>query len=62
MLAEHRLERCLAAADRVIALEHGAVACDATPGAFVAWAAASARSWCPRPRGCSRWPGSTRCR
>ena len=25
VLAEHRLERCLAAADRVIALQHGAV-------------------------------------
>ena len=29
VLAEHRLERCLAAADRVLALDDGAVACDA---------------------------------
>ena len=29
VLAEHRLERCLAAADRVVALRDGAVACDA---------------------------------
>ncbi len=39
VLAEHRLERCLAAADRVIALEHGAIACDAEPSSFLAWAA-----------------------
>ena len=38
MLAEHRLERCLAAADRVIALRDGAVACDADPATFLAWA------------------------
>jgi energy-coupling factor transport system ATP-binding protein len=35
VLAEHRLERCLAAADRVIALEHGAVAIDADPRGFL---------------------------
>jgi energy-coupling factor transporter ATP-binding protein EcfA2 len=39
VLAEHRLERCLAAADRVIAFEDGAVACDAPPAEFLAWAA-----------------------
>ncbi len=38
LLAEHRLERCLGAADRVIALERGAVACDAAPGGFLDWA------------------------
>lgn len=38
LLAEHRLERCLPAADRVVALIDGAVACDATPGDFLAWA------------------------
>jgi energy-coupling factor transport system ATP-binding protein len=38
LLAEHRLERCLAAADRVIALEHGRVACDGDPQAFLGWA------------------------
>ncbi|MCW3003246.1 MAG: transporter related protein, partial [Conexibacter sp.] len=39
VLAEHRLERCLPAADRVIALADGAVACDAPPPDFLAWAA-----------------------
>jgi energy-coupling factor transport system ATP-binding protein len=33
VLAEHRLERCLAAADRVIALEDGAIASTPTPAA-----------------------------
>jgi len=39
VIAEHRLERCLPAADRVIALAGGAVACDAAPAEFLAWAA-----------------------
>ncbi len=38
LLAEHRLERCLTGADRVIAMEHGRVACDGDPAAFVQWA------------------------
>jgi energy-coupling factor transport system ATP-binding protein len=38
LLAEHRLERCLAAADRVIAMEAGAVSFDGSPGEFLAWA------------------------
>ena len=38
VLAEHRLERCLGAADRVIALVDGVVACDASPEGFLAWA------------------------
>ena len=38
LLAEHRLERCLGAADRVIALQDGALACDADPVSFLAWA------------------------
>jgi energy-coupling factor transporter ATP-binding protein EcfA2 len=38
LLAEHRLERCLGAADRVIALIDGTVACDGSPEAFLAWA------------------------
>ncbi len=42
VLAEHRLERCLHAADRVIALQDGAVACDRAPAEFLAWAAAHA--------------------
>ncbi len=42
VLSEHRLERCLAAADRVIALQDGRVACDATPERFLAWAGGAA--------------------
>ena len=38
LLAEHRLERCLGAADRVIALHDGALVCDADPVSFLAWA------------------------
>jgi energy-coupling factor transporter ATP-binding protein EcfA2 len=38
LLAEHRLERCLAAADRVIAMGSGAVAFDGTPRDFLVWA------------------------
>jgi energy-coupling factor transporter ATP-binding protein EcfA2 len=37
LLAEHRLERCLAAADRVIAMDSGAISFDGTPGDFLAW-------------------------
>ncbi len=37
-LAEHRLERCLAAADRVIAMDAGAIAFDGNPRNFLAWA------------------------
>jgi energy-coupling factor transport system ATP-binding protein len=39
VLSEHRLERCLPAADRVLALDRGAVVCDAAPRDFLAWAA-----------------------
>lgn len=38
LLIEHRLERCLAAADRVIAMRDGAVVCDADPRGFLDWA------------------------
>jgi energy-coupling factor transport system ATP-binding protein len=38
LLAEHRLERCLAAADRVIAMTSGSIAFDGSPSAFLAWA------------------------
>ncbi|MDX6658229.1 MAG: energy-coupling factor transport system ATP-binding protein [Solirubrobacteraceae bacterium] len=37
LMAEHRLERCLPAADRVIAMENGRVACNAAPGEFLDW-------------------------
>jgi energy-coupling factor transport system ATP-binding protein len=42
LLAEHRLERCLAAADRVLAVVEGRLACDAEPDEFLAWAADAA--------------------
>jgi energy-coupling factor transport system ATP-binding protein len=42
VLGEHRLERCLAAADRVVALEAGAVGFDGAPAAFLEWALRSA--------------------
>jgi energy-coupling factor transporter ATP-binding protein EcfA2 len=48
LLAEHRLERCLSAADRVIALEGGEVACDAAPSGFLGWAHSRA-SWLETP-------------
>ena len=38
VVAEHRLERCLPAADRVIAMVDGEIACDAAPAEFLAWA------------------------
>ena len=39
VVAEHRLERCLPAADRVVALAGGRIVCDATPEDHLAWAA-----------------------
>jgi energy-coupling factor transport system ATP-binding protein len=38
LLGEHRLERCLGAADRVIAMDAGTVAFDGAPEAFLEWA------------------------
>ena len=42
VLAEHRLERCLPAADRVVAIEDAAVAFDGAPADFLTWSAAAA--------------------
>jgi energy-coupling factor transport system ATP-binding protein len=39
VLAEHRRERCLPAADRVVALDGGRVAFDGTPREYVRWTA-----------------------
>jgi energy-coupling factor transporter ATP-binding protein EcfA2 len=47
LLAEHRIERCLAAADRVLALEQGRLAFDGAPRAFVVWAATHAPELVP---------------
>ncbi|MGD0198242.1 MAG: ATP-binding cassette domain-containing protein [Solirubrobacteraceae bacterium] len=44
LLAEHRLERCLAAADRVIALEQGRLVCNAPPAQFLDWAHDNSRT------------------
>ncbi len=38
LLGEHRLERCIGAADRVIALEGGALSFDGAPRDFLDWA------------------------
>jgi len=43
VIAEHRTERCLPAADRVLAMEDGAVGCDASPEGFLGWAAERAQ-------------------
>ena len=40
VVAEHRIDRCLPAADLVVAIEDGAVACDAAPRDFLDWAVA----------------------
>jgi energy-coupling factor transport system ATP-binding protein len=37
LLAEHRLERCLAAADRVVAMDAGAMTFNGSPADFLAW-------------------------
>jgi energy-coupling factor transport system ATP-binding protein len=42
VLCEHRLERCLSAADRLIAMHDGRVAHDGDPAAFLRWAAHAA--------------------
>jgi energy-coupling factor transporter ATP-binding protein EcfA2 len=39
LLAEHRLERCLPAADRVLALDGGRIVSDGDPAEFLEWAA-----------------------
>ena len=38
LLCEHRLERCLAAADRVVAMQEGAIGFDGPPQGFLEWA------------------------
>ena len=60
VLAEHRLERCLAAADRVVALAGGARRLRRA-AARVPGLGGDARPRCRRPaRGCSRAPGCAR--
>jgi energy-coupling factor transport system ATP-binding protein len=38
VVAEHRLERCLPAADRVLAFDRGRLVCDSPPAEFLDWA------------------------
>lgn len=47
LLADHRLDRALPAADRVLALDGGAIAFDGPPDAFLAWAAGAAAELLP---------------
>jgi energy-coupling factor transport system ATP-binding protein len=47
LLADHRLDRALPAADRVVALADGAVAFDGPPSDFLAWAAGAAPELLP---------------
>ncbi len=42
LLCEHRIERCLSVADRVIAMHDGRIAHDGPPHAFLDWASATA--------------------
>ena len=42
VLAEHRLERCLAAADRVLAIDGGRLVFDGAPDRFLLWAMSAA--------------------
>jgi energy-coupling factor transport system ATP-binding protein len=41
VLCEHRLERCLGAADRVVAMADGRIALDGAPAAYLDWAIVS---------------------
>ena len=67
VLAEHRLERCLPAADRVISLVEGRIACDASPREHLAWAADAmpvlatpGRAACSRSPACPSAPPRSR--
>ena len=46
LLAEHRLERCLRFADRVVAMDEGRIVCDAPPEDFLRWALVTAPELC----------------
>ena len=62
LLAEHRLERCLGAADRVIAMVEGRIAFDGAPDRVPGVGGREPRRrWPPRARVCSRASGCRRC-
>jgi energy-coupling factor transport system ATP-binding protein len=44
LIAEHRLERCLGLADRVIAMADGRIVCDADPTGFLEWTMVEAQA------------------
>ena len=60
VLAEHRLERCLAAADRVLALVEGRIAFDGAPGPSSSGRWRAIALWRRRRRGCSTWRACAR--
>ena len=61
LLGEHRLERCLAAADRVVALDGGRARASTAPRPrSSAGHSTRARRWRRPGPGCSGWPGSSR--
>ena len=62
VVAEHRLERCLPAADRVLALVDGEIVCDTAPPEFLGGRPRTRRRWRRPRRGSSRWPDCARCR
>lgn len=57
LLAEHRLERCLALADRVLALDRGRMVCDAAPSEFLAWALRHSPELATPGHACSTFSG-----
>ena len=59
VLAEHRLERCLGAADRVLAMAGGRIAFDGSPRDLLRWALEHDPALAtPAARAVRRWPGS----
>ena len=60
VLADHRLERCLAPADRVLAMRDGELACDAPPRGFLEWAATNEPALQTPGRGSSSAPACAR--
>ena len=55
LLAEHRLERCLPSADRVLALRDGRLAHDGSPDSFLEWAVREEPALQTPGARCSRW-------
>ncbi|MBI5310106.1 MAG: ATP-binding cassette domain-containing protein [Actinobacteria bacterium] len=60
VIAEHRLDRALARADRVLALDAGEIAFDGAPSAFLDWALADGRGAALVPAGARPYPRAPR--